>query len=154
MTSLDLAHRIESVELSHGPLRPLYVSNYLEPADPSLCEPVCGLASCPRTASSGERVPPDWTSVRMRIHEARADKDASACWSSWLALAEGEALDLCDVHGQQRAAFVGRGQELRFKRKHLKQNRSVFFGSVEQSGVCLAFGHVSGAKISSVANAC
>ena len=42
------------------------------------------------------------------------DEDVSACWSSWLALAEGEALDLCDVHGQQRAAFVGRSQELRF----------------------------------------
>ena len=58
--------------------------------------------------------PPDWTSVRMRIHEARADNDVSACWSRWLALAEGEALDLCDVHGQQRAASVGRGQELLF----------------------------------------
>ena len=46
--------------------------------------------------------------------EERAEKAVSACWSSWLALAEGEALDFCDVHGQQRAAFVGRGQELRF----------------------------------------
>ena len=93
-------------------LTPRFVSNYQEPVDPSLCELVYGLASCPRTASSGQRVllpPPDWSSVRMRIHETRADKDVSECWSSWLALAEGEALDLCDVHDQQRAAFVGRG---------------------------------------------
>ena len=40
----------------------------------------------------------------MRIHEARADSDVSVCWSRWLALAEVGALDLCDVHDQQRAA--------------------------------------------------
>ena len=50
----------------------------------------------------------------MRIHEARADSDVSVCWNRWLALAETETLDLCDAHGQQRAAFVGRGQDLRF----------------------------------------
>ena len=123
MTSLDLAHRIESVELSHGPLRPhlpvcLQLSGTSRPQlvrtrvwprklpQDGLKRPTCAPA------------PPDWTSVRMRIHEARADKDVSACWSRWLALAEGETLDLCDVHDQQRAAFVGRGQELRFERKH------------------------------------
>ena len=108
MTSLDLAHRIESVELSHGPLRPhlphcLQLSGTSRPQLVRTCvrprklpqdglkRPTCALA------------PPDWTSVRMRIHEARADNDVSACRSRWLALAESEASDLSDVHGQQRA---------------------------------------------------
>ena len=44
MTSLDLAHRIGSVELlmARSGLTPQYVSNFLEPVDPRLCELVCG----------------------------------------------------------------------------------------------------------------
>ena len=81
--------------MARSGLTPQYVSSYLEPVDPSLCE------TCLRPRKLLEDglkrptcapAPPDWTPVRMRIHEARADSDVSVCWSRWRALAEGEAL--------------------------------------------------------------
>ena len=99
MTFLDLAHRIESVELSHGPLRPhspvcLQLSGTSRPQLVRTCvlprkSPQDGLKR-PTCAPS----PPDWTPIRMRIHEARVDSDVSVCWSRWLALAEAEALEV------------------------------------------------------------
>ena len=119
---MDLAHRIESVELSHGQLRPHLpaVSNQ-EPVDPSLCELVYGLASCPRTDSSGQRVLPIGL-LYGRIHEARADKDVSSCWSRpWQKVRHWTfAMHMASC----ARAFIGGGQELRFG--HIgKQNRSV-----------------------------
>ena len=127
MTSLDLAHRIENVEIhmARSGLTPWYVSKHLEPVDPA-CANLCAASQVAPGWHQAANVcfyPPDWTSVRMRI-EARADNDVSACWSRWLALAEGEALDLCDVHGQQRAASVGRGQELLFVNANIEKNRT------------------------------
>ena len=82
--------------MARSGLTPRYVSNYQEPVDPSLCELVCGLESCSRTASSA---------------------NVCSCPSR---------LDFCaDEHSrgasgqgcEQRAAFVGGGLE-RCRRKH------------------------------------
>ena len=127
MTSSDLAQRTESVELLHGPLRP-HLPLCLQLSGTSRPQLVRTIASCPRTASSGQRVLlplPIGLLYGCAFMRRERTRMCPRVWSSWLALAEGEARDLCDVHGQQRAAFVGRGQELRLKRKHSKQNRSV-----------------------------
>ena len=117
---IRLAHRIENVELSHGPIRPVCLQ-LSGPSRPQLTRTCVRPRKLPQGGLKRPTcapAPPDWTSVRMRIHEARADNDVPACWSRWFTLTEGEALDLRDVQGQQRVASVGRGQELRFKRKH------------------------------------
>ena len=110
MTSLDLAHRIVSVELSHGPLRP-HSPVYLQLSGTSrpqiVRDLVCGLASCPRMASSGQRVLQPLL-IGLLFGRAFMSRKRTVCWSRWLALAEAEALDLRHVHGQQ----VGRGQKL------------------------------------------
>ena len=58
LLSPALAHRLESVELSRGPLRPHspVVSTYRAPVAPSLCEPVCGPRHCARMASNVQHV--------------------------------------------------------------------------------------------------
>ena len=123
LISLDLAHRLESVELSAGHFRPH--------------SPVClclSGTSCPQIVRTCVRprklpqdclkrptcapAPPDWNSVSSIIQEAQTELDVSECWCRWLALAEAEALDLCDMHGLQRVAFVGRNQNPRFTCKH------------------------------------
>ena len=88
----------------------------------------CGLASCPRMGSSGQRVRPlllaglPFVCAFRRREWTLMCPCAGADGSPWRKLRH---WTFATCMAQQRAAFVGRGQELLFQRKHLKQNRSV-----------------------------